>query len=826
MKPTHYDLYLAPDLETFMCPGHVTIDIENDAPIDTVHLNAVDIDITACVMKQGELNTDCAVTPNAFQQEIIITLPATQTGNFSLSLTFSAQINNLLVGLYRSKYIQDGEEKYLAVTQFEEREARRVFPCFDQPSQKATFDITFQIDAKLKAIANTAIANETPQPDGKKLVRFVRTPKMSTYLLFFGIGDFEIIDDGQDHPAVRVITTPGKTKYGDFALDWGRKSLDFGEDYTGIPYPISKCDYIAVPDFAFGAMENYGAITFRENALLVYPDIVSQRQKVQIASVIAHETAHMWFGDLVSPAQWRDIWLNESFATYFTYIIPDHYEPAWKVWEDFYGSSVLRAMARDALDSTVPIELPEGEDVHIDASSAPIIYNKGAAIIRMLARYLGEEKLKQGLNYFLDQYRFDSANSAQYWAAFEQATGEPVRDFANSWVTQPGYPLVTVQREQDTLKLSQTRFMLTGSQTTQSWIIPIDVMMYMEDGSVQTRKVILDAADGSLTLPEGTAAYKLNAGQTGFYRVKYSGANLTALGERIARRAGDTRLSAADSCGIESDLFALMLRGDYSLSTYLDFVKYAFSEEERYLPLNNLSQNLMRLYLIAPSHRERISAIGRDIFEKALLAIQLMPQPKDGLHTAHLRDTLLWSAFSCGSEEAAAFGETQFQAVLEGQNVPADILGSIYKIGAVTKGEAAMKYFCETLADADAPEVKKLTVLNAMGCFRDPQKLRTVLDLNFSQVPQKNRAYVFGPIAQNPTASDFLWEWIRTHINTLKTMHPSHFGRVLVTSLPICGQNARDDAEALLDDIAVEQPMQQPVLAMVRELMEIYGRLS
>ncbi|MBN2004057.1 MAG: ERAP1-like C-terminal domain-containing protein [Anaerolineae bacterium] len=822
MHPIHYDLYLEPDLQTFTCPGRVTIAIETETPTGTVVLNANDLDVAECTLKRGNTNVPCAfdLTPEA--QTLTVTLPSPQTGAFKLTLTFTAKINELLVGLYRSRYRYEDQDKYLAVTQFEEREARRVFPCFDEPAKKATFDVSFLIDANLTGIANTVVVSETPQPNGKKLLRFARTPRMCTYLLFFGVGDFEIIDDGQTDPRVRLITPPGKTQYGKFALDWGRKSLEFGNAYTGIPFPLAQCDYIAVPDFAFGAMENYGAITFRENLLLVYPGVTSQQQQVQIAKVIAHETAHMWFGNLVSPDQWKYIWLNESFATYFNYVIPNHYCPDWHLWDEFYTDTVLPGMERDELQNTVPIELPGGEEVNIDASSAPIIYNKGAAIIRMLATYLGETLLKQGLTHFLDRHQFACANSVQYWQAFEEATGAPVGDFAASWVYQPGYPLVSARRDGKTLHLSQERFIVSGKRSDQHWIIPLEIALYFADGREKKLNHTLNATEETLELPAGVEAYKLNAGQCGFYRVRYPAENLAALGRRIAEQ----KLSPADSCGVANDLFALVKRGDCSVLEYLEFVKTAFANEDRYLPLNDLAGNMLFLHLIAAEQRERVAAIGREIFEKVLLKMGLTPQPDDDLQTATLRDTLLWSAFTFGSEEAAAFGEEQFKSALEGKTIPADILRSVFRIGAITRGDAADTYFRATLNEDHAPEIKKMTALIAMGRLTDLDKLRAALDMNFSEVPPKNRLYLVSAIAANPIATDFLWDWIKDHPNELQTLHPSHFGNVIGSCIPICGRDRQAAAQAYLDEIAAAYPNQRPVTAMTGEMLEVYARLG
>ncbi|CAB1079836.1 Leucyl aminopeptidase (EC [Olavius algarvensis Delta 1 endosymbiont] len=311
-----------------------------------------------------------------------------------------------MAGFYRSQYTYQKQSRYIAVTQFEESDARRAFPCIDHPAGKATFEITMDIDPNLVAISNQAIQKEEMLTNGRKRICFERTPKMSTYLVFFGVGEFEITTDQEDS-RVRTVTLPGMKPFAEYGMDFGRKSLAYSESYYAINYPLPKMDLIAIPDFAFGAMENWGAITFRENLLLHYPGTTSTSGEERICEVIAHEIAHQWFGNLVTPSDWRYLWLNESFATYFGFGVVDHYYPQWETWQQFLYSQTGTAMVRDALHETFAIEIPGGEHVVINASTAPIIYNKGGSILMQIKGYIGEENFQKGLQHFLKSLRIN-----------------------------------------------------------------------------------------------------------------------------------------------------------------------------------------------------------------------------------------------------------------------------------------------------------------------------------------------------------------------------------------------------------------------------------
>jgi tricorn protease interacting factor F2/3 len=339
VAPKNYQIHLIPDFDNFTFTGNVTLIVEAQTAIEELCLNILELTIFSCAVELNDDFVECAFETDTEKEELKILLPQKIEGDIRIKIRYEGMINDKMAGFYRSQYVSSEKTKHIAVTQFEESDARRAFPCMDHPGKKATFDIIMDVDKDLVAISNADISEETQLDNGKKRVRFEQTPKMSTYLVFFGVGEFEFTRDTKD-PRVRAVTLPGMKSYAKFGLAFGRKSLAFSEAYYGIPYPLPKMDLIAIPDFAFGAMENWGAITFRENLLLHYPDITSKSGEERICEVIAHEIAHQWFGNLVTPSDWKYLWLNESFATYFGYGVVDHYYPQWETWQQFlYGQT-------------------------------------------------------------------------------------------------------------------------------------------------------------------------------------------------------------------------------------------------------------------------------------------------------------------------------------------------------------------------------------------------------------------------------------------------------------------------------------------------------
>ena len=473
----NYRIRLVPDLVRFSFDGCVDIQLEAPQPVAQIVLNAVELAVWRCSLKRPDGVAACAFRVDPTAEQLCIVLPEAVSGQILIQIDYAGKINDRMAGFYRSRYTRDGRTEHIAVTQFEESDARRAFPCLDHPAQKAVFDIELEVDRSLTAVSNTAIQAQEILENGQKRVIFESTPKMSTYLVFFGVGPFETLQDHVDS-RVRVLTLPGQQKFAGYGLEFGRKALQFSESYYGIPYPLSKMDLIAVPDFAFGAMENWGAITFRENLLLHYPDVTSRSGEERICEVIAHEIAHQWFGNLVTPSDWNYLWLNESFATYFGYGVVAHYHPEWEIWQQFLNGTTASAMTRDGLLENYAIEIPGGAHLVINTSTAPIIYNKGGSILRQIEGYIGPDAFQKGLRRYLNTHAYQCADSRHLWEAFEAAAERPVNAMMKNWVEQPGFPVITAGREGASLVLTQKRFTYLPNDSGQSWLVPVSLLVF------------------------------------------------------------------------------------------------------------------------------------------------------------------------------------------------------------------------------------------------------------------------------------------------------------------------------------------------------------
>ena len=818
--PSNYKIRLTLDIAQPNFQGICMIELDSAKLIDKIKLNMDQLVISKCQLKTGDSDVVCSYREDPKNQELIVDLPEKIEGTFDLMIEYIGSFSKDLHGIYRSKYEYDGKEKYVISTQFEESNARRAFPCFDHPSKKATFDIEYILDEKLVAISNTAILEEKKLENNKKLVKFKQTPKMCTYLLYFGIGEFEVLQDHFNGHLVRVFTTPGKSEYGKFAMDIAGKSLKFCEEYTGIKYPISKCDLIGVPDFPYGAMENYGAIAFRETVFLLYPEITSTFMKLAIAGVTAHEVSHFWFGDLVSPLEWRDIWLNESFASYFTSLIPDHYYPEWNMFNISIPRYYMGALERDGLVETYPVELPSEETDFISPAKVEIVYNKGASILRMLHGYLGEGDFKKAIKHFLTKYQFSCANTQHYWEAFEEATGKPIHKFAESWVHQPGYPIISVKRENDELILTQERFTYIPNKSDLKWFIPVKINFFLNNGEIKELDVKFEEKTHKILIPKETLSYKLNISQSGFYRIKYEEDVINKLGQLVVEKA----LNPIDRFGIENDFYALVKRGDYTLNQYLKLINSYFIYEDDFLPLTSILTHLKHAYLVFNSKREKIKETGLKILKNYIDKYGLEPIDEEKIDQALIRNSILWAAFSYGNQTAEEFGQAGFGKILEGKKVHQDILSSVLKIGAATNNKSA-PYFMQKLLAPDTPDVEKLYVLEAFGCQRNKKDILKTLNMNLKQVPSQSRHYLFSSMARNPEALELIWPWFLKNFKKIEVQSSMVYARTIASLIPMGGLENASEVKQFFKKYLNEKELAKDTIKMTLELLEINSKM-
>ena len=811
-----YSLRIEPDLNDFTFSGLVHINLHGSDPVAEIALNAIDLSVRECSILEKNEAVTCSFKTIPEKEELIVTLRRAMSGSFDLRIAFTGSINNKMAGFYRSGYGPENHRQYIGVTQFQESDARRAFPCLDHPKDKAIFEIEMIIDENLVAVSNTSIVEEEPLKDGKKYIRFHPSPKMSTYLVFFGVGNFHILPHDED-PRVRMVSLPGREEFGGFGLDFGRKSLRFCEDYFAVPYPLPKLDLIAVPDFAFGAMENWGAITFRENLLLHYPETTSKAGEERICEVIAHEIVHQWFGNLVTPSDWRYLWLNESFATYFGFGVVDYYFPEWDTWDQFISTQTMTAMERDALHETFAIEIPGGDHVVINAATAPIIYNKGGSILRQIEGYIGKENFKQGLRKYLKTHAYGSAASRQLWEAFETASEKPITQIVKSWIEQPGYPILDVRRDGEHLIITQNRFTFLPNEAEQNWLIPMRLQVFDSSGGSQLISTLLEDQTTRVPIGSAAAAYKVNEGQTGFYRVKYSDRDcLNELGRRVLRK----ELPPVDRWGVENDLFALVQSGGCSLNDYLRYIDN-YKQEDAYLPLSSITGNLYHAYLVADiKEKEKIADFGKPFLENVLNAIGLEPQSHERHIISVLRDHLLWHAVLYGSGTAGDWAREKFEWLRSGKSIHVDIQKSVMQAGAFFGDLDTLDWLTDRFQGSES-EHERMNVLIAMGCFRTMDTMSRSLRYALDNVPDRNKFIPIVSAGMNPTICPFLWNWYLSNLKELEGFHPLLYERVISSIIPIGGLSDPEGVKDFFNEYLKKNDVPKDAVNMSLERLEI-----
>jgi puromycin-sensitive aminopeptidase len=576
--PRRYDLRLDPDLDSFTFRGSEQIAIDIVESVDSITLHCLEIEITSANLEIAGDSLTGDVTYDEEMQRATISFPQTvPAGEARLDLDFTGTLNDQLHGFYRSSYTDiDGVEQTIATTQFEATDARRAFPCFDEPDMKAVFGITLVVPDHLMAVSNGAEIERLPAGEGRVAVRFSDTMIMSTYLVAFIVGPFEASETiDVDGVPLRVISPKGKGHLVHFALECGEFCLRYLRDYYGIPYPGDKVDMVAVPDFAFGAMENLGCITYRETALLVDPERATQAELLRILDVVAHELAHMWFGDLVTMKWWDGIWLNEAFATFMEMKCTDARRPDWKRWLAFSAVERPWAYGVDALASSRPVEFEVTSPDEANEMFDALTYGKGSSVLRMMEQYLGEGVFRDGVGRYLRRHSYGNTVTRDLWAGLDEASGIDVGSIMDSWILQEGYPQVEVSRVEGGIRLDQRRYLAIPDETDQTlWQIPA-LIRGESDGHPFEIKVLASDPTAIVQI-EGPIHWVLvNAGGHGFYRVSYSEELTKAV------RAVLVRLDDNERFALISDAWAFVESGQSSAAAYLEMASAYRAEQEQ-----------------------------------------------------------------------------------------------------------------------------------------------------------------------------------------------------------------------------------------------------
>jgi puromycin-sensitive aminopeptidase len=776
VAPERYELKLTPDLTTWTFTGEEKISIQVREPVREIVLNAAELELGAVSLKlasgkalQGAMRLDAEN-----ERATLSFAERVPAGAAELHIQFSGILNDKLHGFYRSTYKgADGKDKPLASTQFESTDARRAFPCWDEPALKAVFQVTLIVDEKLTAISNACVVREALLPGtGKKEVVFADSMKMSTYLVAFVVGEFEATEPVMVGRApLRVCAVPGKKPLAPFAVDIGKASLEYFSRYYGIAYPGDKLDLIAIPDFASGAMENLGAITFRETALLVDAEKATRTELERVADVVSHENAHMWFGDLVTMKWWNGLWLNEAFATFMEMLAVDAWKPEWRRWESFTVSRAA-AMQVDGLKSTRPIEFPVEKPDEAAGMFDVLTYEKGASVLRMLEQYLGAEAFRDGIRLYLRRHQYANTETTDLWDALEESTKRPVRALMDTWVFQAGYPLITVAKDGHSLCLSQRifRYLPADSDQDRRWHVPIFLRAGTKSGVVE-RTLLLTDEEQHVAVDEPIDWVVVNAGGHGFYRVRYGAELLDPL-----KRALQERLSSVERFSLINDSWAATLAGLIGADDYLSLIEGLGDE-------NNV--NVWTTVIGSCHHLERILDEQQSVaFAKRLRALIAPAVQRFGWSAklgeseleSQLRGDLIAALGTLAEEKncQAQARELFAQYDKSPDSVDRNLIPALVAIVAHTGDTADYEKFHRKFKDAATPQ-EETRFLFALANFRLPELIDRTLTLTMNgEVRTQNSPYLLRGILLNKRAREKAWAFMKAHWDEILRQYPDN----------------------------------------------------
>ena len=774
VEPVRYELTLTPDLDRFTFAGEERVLVTVHRPVDRIVLNAADIEILSAELVDDDGTAmQATVSYDVEEERAVLALgPPAEPGQWWLRLTFNGSINDSLQGWYRSTFTdQAGEARTIATTQLEATDARRVFPCWDEPDRKAVFSITLIVDDGLLTVSNGPVVEDEDLGNGKRQVRFGDTMKMSTYLVALVVGPLiaaEPVD--VDGTPVRVVSVPGKEHLGDYAVEVAAHSLRYFTKYFDVPYPGEKLDLVALPDFAMGAMENLGAVTFRESLLLIDRAAASRVELERIADVVAHEVAHMWFGDLVTMKWWNGIWLNEAFATFMELLCVDDYRPDWNRWVTF-GISRNGALSVDALKSTRPVEFPVSRPSEAEEMFDALTYQKGGGVLRMLEQYVGADGFRGGIAAYIRRHRYANTETSDLWDAIEEATGEPVRSMMDSWINQAGHPVVSVALDGSSLRLEQARFRFVAqAETTEEarWQVPV-MLRASVDGTVVHRRFILSEAATVLDLGGRPDWVVVNEGGWGLYRVRYSPELLQALTTQVRD------LDALERFTLATDTWDSVLAGDTPVEAFVALARLLAPFEDNPNVWALVVGGLDLLERAVPEgRRDETRALVRELCGPAFERLGWAPAPDEPETTATLRATLLRALGVLGRDEGVRTRAVELHSSPPDGGVDPDLASAVVAIVAHAGGEATYADYLTRWREATTPQ-EELRYLYGLAAFEHPALFRRTLDLVLSdEVRTQNAPFLLSRLLSNRVGGADAWAFVEEHWDELLTRIPAN----------------------------------------------------
>jgi aminopeptidase N len=778
VRPEHYSISITPDLKAAKFAGHETIDVVLEEASDKITLNAAEIAFGAVRATAGDYKPSfqtATVSQDDKKEQATLTfaqpLPA---GSVTLEIAYTGILNDKLRGFYLSKT----KTRNYGVTQFEATDARRAFPSFDEPALKATFDVTLVIDAGDTAISNMQIASDTPGPvAGKHTVAFATTPKMSTYLLSWLVGDFQCTKGKSDGVPIRACATPDKVALTKFALDAAKWELHYYDKYFGIKYPLKKLDMVAIPDFEAGAMENFGCITFRETEMLVDKKSGSLDARKEVATTVAHEMSHQWFGDLVTPAWWDNLWLNEGFATWMEAKAADVWQPKWNFPQDV-ALDKNRTMDSDAGRVTRAIRTSAETPDEINELFDDIAYGKAGSVIGMVENWVGEDVFRKGVQAYLAAHLYGNANAEDFWDAQTRVSGQPVDQVMRSFVEQPGVPLVTLGSGTGA-GVAQRPFYLSGALPVarEAWTIPL----CFTGGACR----LLTGETMTMDVPAGVFA---NARDKGYYRTAYAPVGLKAI-----EATAETALSVPERIGLLGDRWALMRGGQGSVGDFLDLVLAVKQDESPTVMEMALDKvDSVETKLATGDDRKRMDQVVRREFAPRYAALG-MPKHESVEH-AELRGMLFEQLGQAKDPTVMAEAELVTSQLLAGQK-PADPRIADAAVALATqKGDAAMYDRLLKVAQNTSDPDLKAASLNALTRFQDSALVKRTLEYAVSDAVRNQDSWgLISLLLARRETQDQAWEFVEQHWEEIAHKSTAGSGaRIVEAAGAFCTVEKRD----------------------------------
>ncbi len=805
VSPTNYRISLEPDLKTFRFKGTVLITINILKSTTEIILDAVNLEILTCHLLDGGSRMKLKFELNNNKLKIIS--DKLEQGKNEIEIEFTGELNDKLAGFYRSKYEENGKEKYIATTQFEAADARQAFPCFDEPAFKTTFDITLIVDKKYTAVSNMPVIKEVKAGE-KKSVTFATTPIMSTYLLYFGVGEFEIVEESYKNILVRGVTTKGKSEHTAFSIDCAKKSLEFFEDYFDYTYPLPKLDLIAIPDFASGAMENWGAITFRENAILFYPGKSSLSTTQRVAEVVCHELAHQWFGNLVTMKWWDDLWLNESFATFMAYKVMDHYWPDWDVWTQYINATVFEGMTLDCLRSSHPIKTEVNNIAEMNELFDEIAYEKGGSVLRMIESYMGKASFKQGLRKYILKNQYKNTEAKDLWTALESIDNKNILKLIDDYITVVGFPYVKVSKN----RLEQNRFLFGDSDDKTVWSIPLH-MRYVdskeESINLQDKKMILSSRQPLITI---------NADYGAFFISHYSEDELQIIGGSISK------LNSKEKIGLIHDLYYLIRFQKEKFSVFLNFVNSYLKSEKDPVVLLYLIEVLD--FISSLKGIENVQSCLRYFTKKSLEITGFDPKKSERTFDTFLRSMALSCLSQLNDKEVVEFLDKKYdEYLLKPELLHPDLKTAVFQ-NAVWSHPENYEKIMELYKKSNIQE-EKLKFLSALTNSKLEVKIKETLNFCLtSEVRFANVFYALNAGAKNPYAKEVVLDWMIHNWDEFGKRVGGHGGtllrRFVKIVVPICGIGNEDKVNKFIHENKI--PGLEKTFEQIWEELEINSK--